>query len=728
MSKKKKKSVKGQKLAAHTLRIEIKRLFKRTPQKRFNAKQIIRKLKLANSRDSVQDALNKLAEKEVIRSIGDDKFKFNIDEVGGRNLSSGEKTVYEGRVDMTRSGSAYIVIEGLEDDIHVSSKYLKTALNGDTVKINTWHPRGRNKPEGEVLAILQRGSEYFIGTFSKSQKYGFVMPDKLNMPVDIIVFPEEQNEAKDGDKVVVKIVKWHDKGNKSPVGTITSVLGKSGTSDIEMKSILINNGFNLAFPEDVLAEVTAFPDGVDEREVAVRRDMRTIATFTIDPVDAKDFDDALSIEYFEDGSCEIGVHIADVTHFVKPKTALDKEAYLRSTSVYLVDRVLPMLPEKLSNGLCSLRPNEDKYTFSAVFKFDDKDKLVGKWFGKTLTHSDRRFAYAEAQEVIETGEGDMAKEIKDMARIARKMRKQRFKEGAIAFESEEVRFKLDENGVPIDVYIKERKEANLLIEDFMLLANKEVALYVNKKEKPEIPYVYRVHDLPNPDKVAEFARFAFELGVKMNTDTPEQIAKSYNDLAKLAEKDDALKQLQPIAIRTMAKAEYSTENIGHYGLGFDFYSHFTSPIRRYSDVLAHRILYQVLEGKNYRNDKEKLEAQCKHISLMERKATDAERESIKYKQVEFIQNHVGEAFDGVISGIIDRGIFVELSHSKCEGMVGFDTMTEAFEVTDGRLKAVGQRTGTTYKMGDKVRVVITDTDLQRRQINMEFSEDSTLTE
>jgi len=271
------------------------------------------------------------------------------------------------------------------------------------------------------------------------------------------------------------------------------------------------------------------------------------------------------------------------------------------------------------------------------------------------------------------------------------------------------------------VYVKERKEANLLIEDFMLLANKEVALYVNKKEKPEIPYVYRVHDLPNPDKVAEFARFAFELGVKMKTDTPEQIAQSYNDLAKLAEKDDALKQLQPIAIRTMAKAEYSTNNIGHYGLGFEFYSHFTSPIRRYSDVLAHRILYQVLAGKNYRTDKEKLEAQCKHISLMERKATDAERESIKYKQVEFIQNHVGETFDGVISGIIDRGIFVELSHSKCEGMVGFDSMTEAFEVTDGRLKAVGQRTGTTYKMGDHVRVVITDTDLQRRQINMEFA-------
>ena len=623
---------------------------------------------------------------------------------------------------MTRSGSAYIVVDGLEDDIHVSAKYLKSALNGDIVKINTWKPRGRIKPEGEVLEVVQRGSEYFIGTFSKSKKYGFVMPDKQNMPVDIIVFPEEQNDASDGDKVVVKIIKWHDRGNKSPVGSVTTVLGKSGSSDIEMKSILINNGFNLDFPEEVIAETERFPDGVDEAEVAKRRDMRTIPTFTIDPVDAKDFDDALSIEYFEDGSCEIGVHIADVTHYVKPKTALDKEAYLRSTSVYLVDRVLPMLPERLSNGLCSLRPNEDKYTFSAVFKFDKKDKLVGKWFGKTLTHSDRRFAYGEAQEVIETGEVDMAKEIKDMPRIARKMRKQRFKEGAIAFESEEVRFKLDEDGVPIDVYVKERKEANMMIEDYMLLANKEVALFVNKKEKPEIPYVYRVHDLPNPDKVAEFARFAFELGVKMKTDTPEQIAKSYNDLAKLAEKDDSVKMLQPIAIRTMAKAEYSTDNIGHYGLGFEFYSHFTSPIRRYSDVLAHRILYQVLEGKNYRNNKEKLEAQCKHISLMERKATDSERESIKYKQVEFIEKHVGEAFDGVISGIIDRGIFVELVHSKCEGIVGFDTVDEPFEVKDGRLKAVGLKTGKTYKMGDTVRVIVTNADIQRRQIDMTFED------
>lgn len=717
MTKKKKTSLKGKKLPANILRDKIKKLFKRHPRKRLNAKQIIRKLKIANSRDAVQDALEKLTQKEILFHIGDDKFRLNIAEKAD---STTQNQVFEGIVDMTRSGSAYIRIEDREEDIHVAAKYLNSALNGDKVRINTWQPRGRYKPEGEVLEVLSRASEYFIGTFSKSRRFGFVMPDKLNMPVDIIVYPDEQNGATDGDKVVVKVLHWHNKGLKSPVGSITSVLGKSGGNDIEMKSILINNGFNLEFPSEVMEEAASYSDIIDEAEVRKRRDMRHIPTFTIDPADAKDFDDALSIQYMEDGSCEIGVHIADVTHFVKPQSALDKEAYLRSTSVYLVDRVLPMLPEKLSNGLCSLRPNEDKYTFSAVFTFDKKDKLVNKWFGKTLIHSNRRFTYEEAQTVIETGEGDMVKELADMARVARELRKQRFKKGAIAFESDEVRFKLDEDGVPIDVFLKVRKETNLLIEDYMLLANQSVATFVNKKEKPEIPYIYRVHDLPNPDKVAEFSLFALEMGIRFHTDTPEQIAKSYNELAKRAEEDESLKVLQPIAIRTMAKAEYSTENIGHYGLGFDFYTHFTSPIRRYSDVLAHRILYKVLEGQQYRVDKEKLEAQCKHISMMERRANDAERESIKYKQVEFMEKHLGASFEGVISGIIDKGIFVELTASRCEGLVAFDTLDEAFDIKEGRLKAVGLKSGRVFKMGDAVRVVIANADLSQRKIDMIF--------
>ena len=712
----KRKTTKGRRLSPRTLKTEITKFFKRHQRKRFNAKQIIKKLKIANNRDAVNDALEKLTESNFLYYIGGDKYRMN-----GQTHPKTERNSYIGIVDMTRKGSAYIVVEGMAEDVHVSSKFLNTALNGDKVRIQAWRPPGRHKFEGEVIEILERASEHFIGTFFKSKKYGFVVPDKLNVPMDIIVYSEKQKDASEGDKVVVKVLKWHEKSNKMPIGEITTVFGKSGSSDIEMKSILVNNGFNLEFPEEVIEESEKLPANIDEVEVAKRRDMRGIPTFTIDPIDAKDFDDALSIEYLENGHCEIGVHIADVTHYVKTNTALDREAYLRSTSVYLVDRVLPMLPERLSNGLCSLRPNEDKYTFSAIFTFDKDDNLVKKWFGKTVIHSNRRFAYEEAQEVLETGKGDMSAELKVMARIARKMRKQRFKEGAIAFESDEVRFKLDENGVPIDVFLKMRKEANLLIEDFMLLANKEVALFVNKKEKPEIPFIYRIHDLPNPDKVAEFARFALELGIKMQIDTPKQIAKSYNELAKLAEADDALKILQPIAIRTMAKAEYSTNNIGHYGLGFDYYSHFTSPIRRYSDVLAHRILHQILEGKNYRFNKEKLEDQCRHISAMERKANDAERESIKYKQVEFIERHVGESFEGVISGIMDRGIFVELKESHCEGMVGFETMGEPFDVKEGRLKALGLRSGKVYKMGDTVQVTITNADIQRRQIDMKFA-------
>jgi len=727
MSKKTKKKIKGKKLSAKELQYQIIRLFKRQPSKRFSAKQVIKKLKIANSKDAANAALDALAEKGKAKHVGGGKFVINRASSAngnGRSRDRGDRETHEGIVDMTRTGAAYILVEGLEGDIHVSQKYMNYALDRDKVKIQSWKPSGRRNPEGEVIEVLERATSHFIGTLSVSARYSFVMPDRENMPVDIMVYPENLKGATDGDKVVVEVMKWHGKGNKSPVGKITSVLGKAGTSDIEMKSILVNNGFNLDFPPAVLKEANAYRDFIDEEEVAKRRrDMREVTTFTIDPHDAKDFDDALSIEYLENGNCEIGVHIADVTHYVKPGTALDKEAYFRSTSVYLVDRVLPMLPEHLSNGLCSLRPKEDKYTFSAVFTFDKSDKLVDRWFGKTVIHSDRRFAYEEAQEVLETGEGDMAEELKVMSRIAKKLRKAKFKNGAINFETEEVKFRLDENAVPIDVYVKVRKEANLLIEDFMLLANREVSKFVALKEKPEIPFIYRVHDEPNPDKVAEFARFAKEMGVAMKVDTPTQIAKSYNDLNKKAEDNDLLKVLLPIAIRTMAKAEYTPENIGHYGLAFDYYSHFTSPIRRYSDVLAHRILQKVIEGKNYRVDKETLADQCRHISFMERKAMDSERESIKYKQAEFMEKHIGETFEGIISGIIDRGIFVELKTSKCEGMVSFDTMGESFEIAEGRLQATGNKTGQVFKMGDTIQVVIKSADLQKRRIDMGLVEE-----
>ena len=716
-----KKKIKGQKLTARQLQGEVFRLFKRNPKKRYNPKQILRKLKLDNNRDSIEFAIQKLMERAKIVEVGDYKFQLSRDEKASKNASrsGGDRRQYEGIVDMTRAGSAFIVCEGLDADVFVHARKLNGALNGDKVKIEAWFPRGRAKAEGVVTEVITRNTEFFIGTFKRSKKYAFVVPDKENMPVDIYVDLKNINEAQDGEKVVVRITEWQEGSDRSPEGIITSVLGQPGTNDIEMKAILINNGFELDFPPEVIEESEELSSDIPKSEVKLRRDMRKVTTFTIDPDTAKDFDDALSLEYKDDGTYEIGVHIADVSYYVKPGTALDEEAYKRSTSVYLVDRVLPMLPERLSNELCSLRPNEDKCTFSAVFTFNKNDKLTNSWFGKTVIHSDRRFAYEEAQEVMDTGEGDYAVELKKLDTLAKKLRKERFKHGSIDFDAEEVKFRLDEDGKPIEAYVKQRIDAHMLIEEFMLLANKGVAKFINEKSKgQEIPFVYRIHDEPDPDKVADLAKFAKEMGIILDVSTPAKLAEAYNRLTEEAKTNDAIKLLEPIAIRTMSKAIYSTENIGHYGLGFSFYSHFTSPIRRYSDVLAHRILEQNLGDRTLRVKKEPLEEKCRHISSQERKATAAERESIKYKQVEFIKEHIGEDFEAIVSGIIDRGIFVEIKANKCEGMVGFETMTEPFDVPENRLKATGKRTGKTYKMGDTIWVKVTGADLARRRIEM----------
>ena len=713
MTRKKKSKRKGKKLTARDLRREVFKTLKRQPKKRLNAKQIARKLKIVNSKDAIQHALDVLEKEGKITALGHSKYRYS------KTISlRGDGELYEGKVDLTRSGAAYILIDELADDVYVPAKLLKGAINGDIVQVAVFTPRGRRRPEGQVMKVVKRATESFLGTLNIHKRYGIVQPDNPSVIFDIFVDLDNLNNAEDGDKVVVKVTKWPARSNNSPTGVITAVLGEAGSNDLEMQAILINNGFDIGFPEEVLQEAKSLPTEISAAEITKRRDFRGILTFTIDPDTAKDFDDALSLQYLEDGSCEVGVHIADVTHYVKPKTPLDKEAYNRSTSVYLVDRVCPMLPERLSNELCSLRPDEDKYTFSAVFVFDKDSKITSRWFGKTLIHSNRRFAYEEAQEILESGEGEFADELKKLNQLAKRLRKKKFKNGAIAFESDEVKFKLDEAGTPIDIFVKERKDAHMLIEDFMLLANKEVATFIQKKSKSkEVPFVYRVHDLPNPEKVTDFAAFAAELGFKMEVQTPRQIADSYNRLAKEARTNEPLKMLESIAIRTMAKAIYTTENIGHYGLAFDNYTHFTSPIRRYSDVLVHRLLEKNLE-EIYRTNKEDLEAQCKHISSQERKAMDAERESIKYKQVEFVKQFVGQVMDGRISGMIDRGIFVELVESKAEGMVGFDRFDEVFEIADDRLKAIGQRSGRVLKMGDLVKVKILDTDLSKRQIDM----------
>ncbi len=707
---------KEQKFTAPELQGEVLKLFKENPKKQFNPKQIANKLQLANSKDAVNFALAKLTEAGYLKPLGD--FKFKLKEAPARFLP---KKTMTGYVDMTRTGTAYIECEGHEEDVFVSAKNLGPALHGDLVEISVWTPRGRRKPEGEVLKVVERASDVFVGTIYLRGKQAVVVPSNPNVPMEIFVDFADTKDAEDGDRVIVKITQWHKSPSQRPIGVVTTLLGAEG-SDLEMKVILIGKGFQLDFPAEVTAESEAISAAISEAEIQQRRDFRGVTTITIDPEDAKDFDDALSYRVLENGHLEVGVHIADVTHYLKPGTELDKEAYKRSTSVYLVDRVLPMLPERLSNNLCSLRPNEDKLTFSAVFEFDEKDQVVGRWFGKTIIHSDRRFSYEAAQERLETGEGDFAEQLKTLNRIAYSLRKDRFKNGAIDFDTEEVRFRLDANGLPIEVFVKERKDSNMLIEDFMLLANKEVATFINKKaeNQAEIPFVYRIHDYPNDEKVKELALFAKELGFQMRINTPQEIAVSFNRLAEAADENEAFKLLMPLAIRTMSKAEYSTENIGHYGLAFNFYSHFTSPIRRYSDVLAHRVLFDNLGESTVRYDKSRLQEMCKHISLQERKAMEAERESIKYKQVEFMQKHVGEEFDGLVSGIIERGIFVELLESKCEGMVGFDTFNEPFDVADGRLRAKGMRSGKVFKMGDAVRVRILQTNLQKRQIEMEL--------
>jgi ribonuclease R len=716
-----KHKIKGSKLKASDLRRALLKELKLNARKQYNPKQLIRKLKIKNSQDSVKSALSKLVSDGLVRENGDYKFQAikNIQEKTSKNYA-------EGVVDMTRSGSAFIVLDGDTDDVFVTGRRLGNAQDGDKVKIRTWTPSGRRKPEGEVVEVLERSVTHFVGTLQIHSKYAEVV---VKQPGDatlaVAVHRAELIGAEHNDQVVVKILDWEPNRFDQISGKITAVLGEEGSSEIAMQSILINNGFQITFPDDVIAESEALPSEISPMEINIRRDMRDITTFTIDPLTAKDFDDALSIRTLESGEIEVGVHIADVSHYVRPGSALDKEAAARTTSVYLVDRVCPMLPERISNELCSLRPHEDKLSYSAVFNMHPKTfKITQRWFGATVIHSDRRFTYEEAQEVLDTKSGDFCDELLKLDKISKVLRKERFKHGAIDFATNEVRFKLDEDGTPLEVYVKERIDTNMLIEDFMLLANKEVATFMIKKAerlKEVIPFVFRVHDEPNMEKVEELANFAEALGHKMDLRTPQSIAKSYTELLAKAAEDPMVKMLSPIAIRTMAKAIYTTENIGHYGLGFENYTHFTSPIRRYADVLVHRILDENIEkGSLYKMNPTKLEELCKHISAQEKKATTAERESIKYKQVEFMDGNVGEEFDGIINGMADFGVFVELTANYVEGMISFDDMDEPYDISSGKLFITGRKTGKRLKMGDLVRIRVKKVDIERRRIDMEL--------
>jgi ribonuclease R len=638
--------------------------------------------------------------------------------------SSGKK-IYKGKLEITRGGMGFVIVEGLDKDVMIKRGALGNALNGDEVRVEV-NERGKkfgSRPEGEIIEVTRRKQSEFSGTVEVHPNFAFLLPDSEKMPVDIFIPLHKLNGAKSGDKAVAKIVEWTEK-TKNPVGEIISILTDESANEIAMKGILMENGFPLTFPDDVLEDAARYPEGVDSVEAKKRRDLRGVLTMTIDPVDAKDFDDAISFVPLKGDMYEVGVHIADVSHYIEAGSALDKEAYLRATSVYLPDRVLPMLPERLSNELCSLRPDEDKYTFSAIFQINKAGKVKDYWLGKTITRSQRRFAYEDVQEIIEGAEGDHKDVILTLNEMAQNLRKARFKKGAINFSSQEVRFKLDETGKPIGIVVKESKEAHQLIEELMLLANRTVAEYVSGievKGKP-VPFPYRVHDAPDEAKLEVFTSFAATFGYKFNMNTPELIAASFNEMLQMVQGKPEQHVLESLGIRTMAKAVYTTENIGHYGLGFADYCHFTSPIRRYPDVLVHRILQECLE-KDIHPSKH-LEQQCRHCSDQERRAMEAERAANKYKQVEYIQEHVGEDFDAIISGVAAFGFWAETVEHKCEGMVSIADLAEFddFELREGEYALVGRGTGLRFGMGDKVKVRVTAANLEKRQIDFSILE------
>jgi ribonuclease R len=628
----------------------------------------------------------------------------------------------KGVLDITRSGMGFVIAEGAEADILVRPSDLNTALHGDTVRVAIKEGRKGARLQGVIEEVIRRKRNDFVGRLQMNNGFGFFIPEVDKPMPDIFIPGSNVNGAKDNDRVVVRILEW-EQGGKRPMGEVVNVMKVEDSNDAAMKEILLENGFPLQFPEDALEIAARLPEHISQKEIDRRKDFRDILTFTIDPIDAKDFDDALSIRKLKNGNYEIGVHIADVSHYVEAGTALDNEAYQRATSVYLPDRVNPMLPEDISNVLCSLRPKEDKLTFSAIFEISPKSEVKRYWLGKTVIHSDHRFTYEEVQAIIEEKAGLYGEQILLLNDMAQRMRKKRFAHGAINFSSQEVRFKLDEKGDPIGIIIKESKEAHQLIEEFMLLANRTVAADISKiklKGDKPLPFPYRVHDDPDEEKLIPFAAFAKKFGHKFDTSSPDAIAASFNQLLKDVHGRPEQHVLEQLGIRTMAKAKYTIENIGHYGLGFENYCHFTSPIRRYPDILAHRILENIIRN-NITPDK-KLEEKCKHCSERERAAMDSERAANKYKQVQYMKEFLGEEFEGVISGVAGFGFWVETIEHKCEGLVSINSLLEydEFRLVETDYSLVGQRSGRKFRMGDKVWIKVIAANLTKRQLDYEW--------
>ena len=686
-----------------------------------NLKNLFPKILKPIKQEEIILSLYELERTGFIRMEQKGKIKILQREIESRPTKS-SKYLF-GTADITKTGAAFVSVEGMDKDVFIPNKFVHNAMGGDQVKIRLTI-FGR-RPEGEIVEIIKRSQDSFTGRIDVLEKFAFFIADERKLNTDVFVPLSSLNGAKHDDRVIIRITDWNTDGKK-PIGEVVEILTGKHSSDLDMKMLLIGNGFSIDFPRSVYNELDKVSEKISSEEIAKRVDFRNILTFTIDPEDAKDFDDAISIRTLDNGNYEIGVHIADVSHYIREGSALDKEAEKRATSVYLPDRVCPMLPEKLSNVLCSLRPNEDKLTFATIFEMNAKFEVVNYSIAKTIIHSKRRFTYEQSQERIETGKGDYAEELLLLNKISKHIRAERAKKGAIAFEKAEVRFKLDETGKPIGVVLKVRKDSNLLVEDFMLMANETVAKFGSKlhKGKRAMPFVYRIHDKPNPEKLEMFSAVASRFGYNIRFDDPAQAAEIFNTLLKKIEGKPEQNALETLAIRSMAKAEYTTGNIGHYGLAMEYYTHFTSPIRRYPDVLVHRLLENILSEKNdLIIDKEELESRCKNSSLMERKAMDAEREATKYKQIEFLQERVGEVFDGVITGVIARGIFVEMSDNKCEGMVSTEWLgDEDFEFEDKMVRLVGRKTKRKFQLGDKVKVKLLSADIILRRIDLGLAE------